>query len=47
MGLGSQFLTVSQEIMSQMHNWSVNILFLWNCVALHQLTFKYVVINLY
>lgn len=47
MGLGSQFLTVSQEIMGQMPNWSVNILFLWNCVALHQLTFKYVVINLY
>lgn len=33
-------------MMGQVHNWSVNVLFPWNHASLHQLTFKYVVINL-
>lgn len=32
-------------MMGQIHNWSTNILFLWNCIVLHQLTFKCVVIK--
>lgn len=33
-------------MMGQIHNWSVNVLFPCNCATLHQLTFKYVIINL-